>query len=154
MIRQHQFDKVELVQIVAPEHSVQALHDMTRHAEVILQKLQLPYRVLALCTGDMGFAAARTHDLEVWLPAQQAYREISSVSNCEAFQAASHDGPVQDRTRAQRVGSYLEWFGPGGGAYTGGGAGKPPAGRWQPLGTRGAAALLGRAIGFAHLNLE
>ena len=87
MIRQHQFDKVELVQIVAPEHSVQALHDMTRHAEVILQKLQLPYRVLALCTGDMGFAAARTHDLEVWLPAQQAYREISSVSNCEAFQA-------------------------------------------------------------------
>ncbi len=87
MIRQHQFDKVEMVQIVHPDHSQEALQEMTRHAEAILQKLELPYRVMALCTGDMGFGAARTHDLEVWLPAQNTYREISSVSNCDAFQA-------------------------------------------------------------------
>ena len=87
MIRQHQFDKVEMVQIVHPDHSQEALEEMTRHAEAILQKLELPYRVMALCTGDMGFGAARTHDLEVWLPAQNTYREISSVSNCDAFQA-------------------------------------------------------------------
>ncbi len=87
MIRQHQFDKVEMVQITHPEHSAQALEDMTRHAEAILQKLELPYRVMLLCTGDMGFGATRTHDLEVWLPGQSAYREISSVSNCGAFQA-------------------------------------------------------------------
>ena len=87
MIRQHQFDKVEMVQIVHPDKSNEALEEMTRHAEAILQKLGLPYRVMALCTGDMGFGAARTHDLEVWLPAQNTYREISSVSNCEAFQS-------------------------------------------------------------------
>jgi seryl-tRNA synthetase len=87
MIRQHQFDKVEMVQIVHPEQSYEAHEAMTRHAEAILQKLGLPYRVVLLCTGDMGFGAAKTHDLEVWLPAQNAYREISSVSNCEAFQA-------------------------------------------------------------------
>ncbi len=87
MIRQHQFDKVEMVQIVHPQHSYEALDDMTGHAEAILQKLGLPYRVVALCTGDIGPSAAKTHDLEVWLPAQNTYREISSVSNCEAFQA-------------------------------------------------------------------
>jgi seryl-tRNA synthetase len=87
MIRQHQFDKVEMVQITRPEQSYAALDEMVGHAEVILQALQLPYRVLALCTADMGFAAARTFDLEVWLPGQSAFREISSVSNCEAFQA-------------------------------------------------------------------
>jgi len=87
MIRQHQFDKVEMVQIVHPDHSNAALDEMTGHAEAVLQKLGLPYRVMALCTGDMGFGAARTHDLEVWLPAQNTYREISSCSNCEAFQA-------------------------------------------------------------------
>ena len=87
LIRQHQFDKVEMVQIVHPEQSDQALEEMTGHAEAILQKLGLPYRVVALCTGDMGFGAAKTYDLEVWLPAQDTYREISSVSNCEAFQA-------------------------------------------------------------------
>ena len=87
MIRQHQFDKVEMVQIVHPDTSDAALHEMTGHAEAILQKLGLPYRVMLLCTGDMGFGATRTHDLEVWLPAQNTYREISSVSNCEAFQA-------------------------------------------------------------------
>jgi seryl-tRNA synthetase len=87
MIRQHQFDKVEMVQIVHPDHSYQALDEMTGHAEAVLQKLGLPYRVMALCTGDMGFGATKTHDLEVWVPAQGTYREISSVSNCEAFQA-------------------------------------------------------------------
>jgi seryl-tRNA synthetase len=87
MIRQHQFDKVEMVQIVHPDTSYTALEEMTGHAEAILQKLNLPYRVMALCTGDMGFTAAKTYDLEVWLPAQNAYREISSVSNCESFQA-------------------------------------------------------------------
>jgi len=87
MIRQHQFDKVEMVQIVHPSKSYEALEEMTLHAEVILQKLGLPYRVMLLCAGDMGFGAARTHDLEVWLPAQNTYREISSVSNCESFQS-------------------------------------------------------------------
>jgi seryl-tRNA synthetase len=87
MIRQHQFDKVEMVQITHPDKSNDALEDMTFHAEAILQKLELPYRTMLLCTGDMGFGAAKTYDLEVWLPAQKTYREISSVSNCEAFQA-------------------------------------------------------------------
>jgi len=87
MIRQHQFDKVEMVQVVHPEQSYAALEEMVGHAENILKKLGLPYRVITLCTGDMGFGAAKTYDLEVWLPAQNAYREISSVSNCEAFQA-------------------------------------------------------------------
>jgi seryl-tRNA synthetase len=87
MIRQHQFDKVEMVQIVHPEKSHDALEEMTGHAEAILRKLGLPYRVMLLCTGDMGFGAAKTYDLEVWLPAQNTYREISSCSNCEAFQA-------------------------------------------------------------------
>lgn len=87
MIRQHQFDKVEMVQVTHPEKSHEALEEMVRHAEAILQKLGLPYRVMLLCSGDMGFAATKTYDLEVWLPAQQTYREISSVSNCEAFQA-------------------------------------------------------------------
>lgn len=87
MIRQHQFDKVELVQIVEPSKSYEALEQLTGHAEAILRKLELPYRVLALCTGDMGFGAAKTYDLEVWLPSQQRYREISSCSNCEDFQA-------------------------------------------------------------------
>ena len=87
MIRQHQFDKVEMVQIVHPGKSYEALEEMTTHAEAVLQALELPYRVVLLCTGDMGFGSTKTYDLEVWLPAQGTYREISSVSNCEAFQA-------------------------------------------------------------------
>ncbi|MBX3648611.1 MAG: serine--tRNA ligase [Rhodocyclaceae bacterium] len=87
MIRQHQFDKVELVRIERPENSWDALEELTRHAEIILEKLELPYRRVALCTGDMGFSAAKTYDLEVWLPAQNTYREISSCSHFEAFQA-------------------------------------------------------------------
>ena len=96
MIRQHQFDKVELVWVTRPDQSDEALETLTRHAETILQRLELPYRVMQLCTGDMGFAAARTYDLEVWLPAQQAYREISSCSNCGDFQARR----MQTRFRA------------------------------------------------------
>ena len=87
MIRQHQFDKVELVRIEMPDHSWAALEELTHHAEIILEKLELPYRRVALCTGDIGFSAAKTYDLEVWLPAQHTYREISSCSNFEAFQA-------------------------------------------------------------------
>ncbi len=87
MIRQHQFDKVEMVQLAHPDHSYRQLEEMCSHAENILKKLGLPYRVITLCTGDMGFGAAKTYDLEVWLPAQNTYREISSVSNCEAFQS-------------------------------------------------------------------
>ena len=97
MIRQHQFDKVEMVQIVHPEHSYAALEEMRGHAEKILQLLELPYRVVALCTGDMGFGASKTYDLEVWVPSQDTYREISSVSNCEAFQAQR----MQARFRAE-----------------------------------------------------
>ncbi|HZZ92743.1 MAG TPA: serine--tRNA ligase [Usitatibacter sp.] len=87
MIRQHQFDKVEIVQVVRPEASAEAHEELTRNAEAILQRLELPYRTMLLCTGDMGFSSAKTYDLEVWLPAQNAYREISSCSNFEAFQA-------------------------------------------------------------------
>ncbi len=87
MIRQHQFEKVELVQLVAPEDSEAALEELTGHAETILQRLELPYRVVTLCAGDTGFGAAKTYDLEVWLPGQQKYREISSCSNCTDFQA-------------------------------------------------------------------
>ena len=87
MIRQHQFDKVELVQITHPDKSYEALEEMLGHAESIMQKLNLPYRVVSLCSGDMGFGAAKTFDIEVWVPSQNSYREISSVSNCESFQA-------------------------------------------------------------------
>jgi seryl-tRNA synthetase len=87
MVRQHQFEKVELVHIVRPEASYATLEELTGHAETVLRRLELPYRVMALCAGDLGFAAAKTYDIEVWLPGQQRYREISSCSNCEAFQA-------------------------------------------------------------------
>ena len=105
MIRQHQFDKVELVQIVRPEESWAALEQLTGHAETILQKLDLPYRKLALCTADMGFSAAKTYDLEVWLPAQNTYREISSCSNFEAFQARR----MQARLRGGTAAGRPEW---------------------------------------------
>jgi len=95
LIRQHQFDKVEMVQLAHPDKSYEALEEMRQHAENILIKLNLPYRVVTLCTGDMGFGAAKTYDLEVWVPAQKTYREISSVSNCEDFQARR----LQARTR-------------------------------------------------------
>jgi seryl-tRNA synthetase len=87
MIRQHQFEKVELVHLVAPADSYDALEELTANAEMILQRLELPYRVVTLCSGDVGFASAKTYDLEVWLPGQAKYREISSCSNCTDFQA-------------------------------------------------------------------
>lgn len=96
MIRQHQFEKVELVQIRRPEDSYAALEEMTGHAEEVLRRLGLPYRVVALCTGDLGFASAKTYDLEVWLPSQNRYREISSCSNCEAFQARRMQARFRD----------------------------------------------------------
>ena len=85
MIRQHQFEKVEMVQLVKPKNSYEVLEELTGHAEAILQKLDLPYRVVTLCGGDLGFSAAKTYDIEVWLPGQNKYREISSCSNFEAF---------------------------------------------------------------------
>jgi len=100
MIRQHQFDKVEMVQVVAPDQSYDTLEQMCGHAEEVLKRLGLPYRVMLLCTGDMGFGAAKTYDLEVWLPAQNTWREISSVSNCESFQARR----MQARFRAAAQG--------------------------------------------------
>jgi seryl-tRNA synthetase len=105
MIRQHQFDKVELVQIVSPDTSYDALEQLTGHAEAILQRLALPYRVMALCTGDIGFASTKTYDLEVWLPAQHAYREISSCSNCEAFRrgACRRDFATRKANRSSSI---------------------------------------------------
>ena len=96
MIRQHQFDKVEMVQFVRPADSYEALEELTGHAEAILKKLELPYRVVSLCTADLGFSAAKTYDLEVWLPGQQTYREISSCSNFEAFQARRMQARYRD----------------------------------------------------------
>ncbi len=101
LIRQHQFEKVEMVNIVRADQSAQALEDMTAQAEYILQQLELPYRVLALCTGDMGFSAKRTYDIEVWLPSQNTYREISSCSNCGDFQARRMQARVKDGKKFQ-----------------------------------------------------
>lgn len=102
LIRQHQFDKVEMVQIVHPDHSYAALEEMVGHAEKILQLLELPYRVITLCTGDMGFGATKTYDLEVWVPAQNTYREISSCSNCEDFQARRMKARFKDEQGKNR----------------------------------------------------
>ena len=112
MIRQHQFEKVELVQLVKPENSYAALEELTGHAEKILQLLKLPYRVMVLCAGDIGFGAAKTYDLEVWLPGQGKYREISSCSNCEGFQARR----MQARWRNPETGkpgtaAHIKWLG-------------------------------------------
>ncbi|MCG7656638.1 serine--tRNA ligase [Wielerella bovis] len=103
LIRQHQFDKVEMVQIVQPEKSYEALEEMVGHAENILKALELPYRVITLCTGDMGFGAAKTYDLEVWVPAQNTYREISSCSNCEDFQARRMKARFKDENGKNRL---------------------------------------------------
>ncbi len=103
LIRQHQFEKVEMVQIVHPETSMQALEDMTGQAEYILQQLGLPYRVIVLCGGDMGFSAVKTYDIEVWLPSQTTYREISSCSNCGDFQARRMQARVKDGKKTELV---------------------------------------------------
>jgi len=102
MIRQHQFDKVEMVQIAHPESSYEALDEMLGHAESIMQKLALPYRVISLCAGDMGFGATKTFDIEVWVPSQNCYREISSVSNCEDFQARRLKARFRDNDKKNK----------------------------------------------------
>ena len=111
LIRQHQFDKVEMVQIVQPEKSYEALEEMVGHAENILKLLELPYRVITLCTGDMGFGATKTYDLEVWVPAQNTYREISSCSNCEDFQARRMKARFKDEDGKNRLGHTLNGSG-------------------------------------------
>jgi seryl-tRNA synthetase len=98
LIRQHQFDKVEMVQIVEPDQSYETLEKMVGHAEAVLQGLGLPYRVMLLCTGDMGFGSSKTYDIEVWIPAQNTWREISSISNCETFQARRMQARVKRAT--------------------------------------------------------
>jgi len=98
MIRQHQFDKVELVQIVKPENSYNALDELLSHAEEVLRRLDLPYRVVTLCSGDTGFSASKTFDIEVWIPSQKLYREISSCSNCEDFQSRRIQARWRDQT--------------------------------------------------------
>ena len=132
MIRQHQFEKVELVQIVRPEDSYAALEELTSHAEAVLKALELPYRVMALCAGDVGFASAKTYDLEVWLPSQQRYREISSCSNCEAFQArrmqARWRNPVDGQAGAR---AHAQWLGRRGRPRAGRGPGEQSAGGRQ-----------------------
>ena len=123
MIRNHQFDKVELVQIVTPEKSYAALEELTAHAQTVLERLEIPYRTVALCAGDIGFGSAKTYDLEVWLPSQDKYREISSCSNFEAFQArrmqARWRNPATGKPEAR---AYPERFGRGGGTGPGRGA--------------------------------
>ena len=114
MIRQHQFDKVEMVQIVRPETSYDALEEMTRHAETILQRLELPYRVVALCTADIGFASAKTYDLEVWLPGQNTYREISSVLELRGVPGAADAGALSQRAGQARARPHAERIGPRG----------------------------------------
>jgi hypothetical protein len=151
MIRQHQFDKVEMVQIVQPEHSDAALEQMVGHAEAILRKLELPYRVVTLCTGDMGFGAAKTYDLEVWLPAQDTYREISSCSNCEAFQARRMQARFRNAQGKTGIRAHPQWIRPGRGPHAGGGAGEPPAGRRLGARAHGIAALPRRPGGPAAL---
>jgi seryl-tRNA synthetase len=111
LIRQHQFDKVELVKLTKPEDSYAELEKMTANAETILRRLGLPYRTVTLCTGDMGFSASKTYDIEVWLPSQHTYREISSCSNCEAFQARRGADSLQTRRQEQDgICAYAEWF--------------------------------------------
>ena len=131
MIRQHQFDKVEMVQIVHPDQSYAALEEMVGHAEAILQKLELPYRVVLLCTGDMGFGAAKTYDLEVWLPAQNTYREISSLLELRGLPGAAHAGALSQRAGQDRTRAHAQRLGPGRGPHAGGRAGELPAGRRQ-----------------------
>lgn len=118
LIRQHQFEKVEMVQIVHPEKSMDALEEMTTQAEFILQSLGLPYRTIVLCGGDMGFGAVKTYDIEVWLPSQNTYREISSCSNCGDFQARRMQARFKAKdSKKTGIGAYLKRLGACGGAY-------------------------------------
>ena len=146
MIRQHQFDKVEMVQIVHPTKATKHWKKWTRHAEAVLQKLELPYRVMSLCTGDMGFGAAKTYDLEVWLPGQNNYREISSISNCEAFQARRLQARFKNAQGKNELVPHPQRLGPGRGPHAGGGAGELSARRRQRDDSGGAASLYGRNV--------
>ncbi len=129
LIRMHQFDKVEMVQIVRPEDSMAALEEMTGHAEKVLQLLGLPYRKIILCTGDMGFGACKTYDTEVWIPAQNTYREISSCSNVWDFQGTSYAGTLPQQVGQENPsGSYPERFWSGCWSYAGCSNGKLSAG--------------------------
>ena len=153
LIRQHQFNKVEMVKLTEPENSYDELEAMVRNAEEVLQRLKLPYRVVELCTGDMGFGAAKTYDLEVWLPGQNTYREISSCSNCEDFQARR----ANIRYRKEKKGKplfvhTLERVRFGGGPHAGRRVRKLPAERWQRDSSRRAAAVHGR-LGSDRLGL-
>ena len=140
LIRQHQFNKVELVRFAHPEHSYDDLEVLLKDAEAILQRLELPYRVITLCTGDLGFSAAKTYDIEVWMPAQNVYREISSCSNFEDFQARRGNIRFKNqREKGLRPGSYAKWLGAGGRPHRGRNPGKQPAGRWVGGDTSGSA---------------
>jgi hypothetical protein len=145
MIRQHQFEKVELVQLVKPQESAAALESLTGHAEAILRRLELPYRVVSLCSGDVGFSAAMTYDLEVWLPGQQAYREISSCSSFTDFQARRMQARWRNPGNRQAgIAAHAERFRCRGGPRVDCSDGELPTGRWQHPYTGGAATLHGR----------
>ncbi len=146
MIRQHQFEKVELVSITTPEQSEAEHERMTGCAEEVLKRLELPYRVVILSSGDTGFGARKTYDLEVWLPGQDAYREISSCSNCGDFQARRMNAryrPAEAKGKTA-LRAHAEWLRPGGGAHAGSGVGKLPNCRRFGHGAGGAEALYGR----------
>ena len=146
MIRQHQFDKVELVSITRPEDSAAEHERMTACAEEVLKRLGLAYRVVLLSTGDMGFAAQKTYDIEVWLPGQGTYREISSCSNCGAFQAQRMKARYRPAARqGDAAGAHLEWLGAGGRPHVDRDPGKLSARERQRVDTANPAALYGRA---------
>ena len=144
MIRQHQFDKVELVQVSHPERSYDQLEELTGHAETILKRLELPYRTVVLCTGDMGFSSAKTYDIEVWLPGQNAYREISSCSNFEAFQARRMQARFRNEKGKPELVAHAERLGARGRENAGGGAGELSERRRQRDRSRRAASVHGR----------
>ena len=153
MIRQHQFEKVELVHVVTPDASYASLEELVGNAEKVLQGLDLPYRVVELCAGDVGFGSSKTYDLEVWLPGQQKYREISSCSNCEAFQARR----MQARWRNPATGKpepvhTLNGSGSGRRSHARRGAGELSAGRWQRRRAARVAAIHGRCRSYSRLS--
>ena len=154
LIRQHQFNKVELVQLTTPEQSYEQLEELTAHAERVLQLLELPYRVVCLSTGDLGFAAAKTYDLEVWLPGQDAYREISSCSNCEDFQARRAGHPQPRRRRQAAAGPHPQRLRPGGGSDPDRDPRELPGGRRLGEDPVRPAALHGRPGAHHHLSVD
>lgn len=144
-IRQHQFTKVEMVYITHPDDSFKYLEEMRRSAETLLERLELPYRTITLCAGDMGFSACKTYDVEVWLPGQRTYREISSCSNCVDFQARRANIRFRPKGRQAGVGAYAERFRPAHRPLSGGHHGKLSAEGRLHLGPQGPRALHGRS---------